>query len=759
MNSAILVVDDSLTVRMNLVEMLEAADLPVLACATGEEARTALSESRFALVILDVLLPDMDGITLLEEIRRSPAGRDTAVMLLSGETEVRDRIRGLRTGADEYIGKPYEPSYVVARARELLGRRQAAAAPARGTVLVIDDSLTFREALKEALEAAGHPVVTAKTGEEGLGLAAHVRPVAIVVDGVLPDIDGATVIRRIRFDAALRGTPCLLLTASADRDAEVRALEAGADAFVRKADDIGVVLARFKAMLRSAGAQAGESETESLLGPKKILAVDDSETYLQALGEALRAGRYDVVLAHSGEEALELLAVQPVDCILLDLLMPGVGGLETCRRLKAIPVMRDIPVVMLTAVEDRETMIEGLGAGADDFISKSSDFTVLQARVVAQLRRKQFEDENRRIREQILQKELEAAEAQAAIRLADLHREIAARDQELKTARAQAKLRLALDAAKMGEVVFDLSAGAVVHTPGFMALFGCPGERMLSADEIEGRYHPDDRQRIQAHQAAVVAGSAARYEIEHRVIWPDGSVHWLAGRGEMTGAGGEITAVYMDVTQRKLAEEHQKMMLDELNHRVKNSLATIQSIAFQTRRNAPTADEFDLSFDARLRALAGAHDLLSQKSWEGTALSEVLSQTLAPHMATDEAGQENIAFSGPAIHLGPNATITLGMAFHELATNACKYGALSSKRGRLSVQWRVDRTVAPARVKLTWTESDGPKVETPRRRGFGSRLIKDGLARELGADVTIDYDPAGLCCTIDLPVSSKLFAV
>jgi two-component system, NtrC family, sensor kinase len=420
MTRPVLVVDDSLTVRMSLVEMLEAAGFEVVACATGAEARKALAEARFALAILDVLLPDADGVELLDEIRRTPSAQDTAVMLLSTETEVRDRVRGLKTGADEYIGKPFEPSYLVARARELAQRGQAADAPTQETVLVVDDSLTFREALKQALEAADYRVVLADSGEEGLRLAAYVRPAAIVVDGVLPGIDGATVVRRIRFDAALRRLPCLLLTASADRDAEVRALEAGADAFVRKADDIGVILAKFKAMLRSAGAQVAGQDTASLLGPKKILAVDDSETYLQMLAGALREDSYDVVLARSGEEALELLSVQPVDCILLDLVMPGVGGLETCRQLKAVPVMRDIPVVMLTAVEDRETMIEGLGAGADDFISKSSDFAVLHARVVAQLRRKQFEDENRLIREQLLQKELEAAEARAAKEIAEV---------------------------------------------------------------------------------------------------------------------------------------------------------------------------------------------------------------------------------------------------------------------------------------------------------------------------------------------------
>jgi signal transduction histidine kinase len=189
-------------------------------------------------------------------------------------------------------------------------------------------------------------------------------------------------------------------------------------------------------MLRSAGAPVDDQSTASLLAPKKILTVDDSETYLQALADALRANGYEVVVARSGEEALRLLAVQPVDCILLDLLMPGIGGQETCRQVKAVPVLRDIPIIMLTALEDRQAMIEGLGAGADDYIAKSSDFEVLHARVLAQLRRKQIEDENRLIREQLLRRELEAAEALAARELAEtraaLVEELERKNQELE---------------------------------------------------------------------------------------------------------------------------------------------------------------------------------------------------------------------------------------------------------------------------------------------------------------------------------------
>ena len=419
MAGSVLIVDDSLTVRMDLLELLERAGLRAQASATIAAARRALAQDRFSLVILDVLLPDGDGIELLKEIRAMPSAAGTAVMLLSSETEIRDRIRGLTTGADEYVGKPYEAVYLVARARELVRSADGCTAPAVQTILFIDDSITFREALKEVLEEAGYRVLVAGTGEEGLRLAADQQPTAVIVDGQLPGIDGATVIRRIRLDAALRHLPCLLLTGSEDRDAEVRVLDAGADAFVRKEEDIGLILARLNAMLRSAGAQSAGPSTPSLLGPKKILAVDDSETYLQELAGALRADGYELVLARSGEEALDMLAVQQVDCLLLDLMMPGIGGLETCRRMKSVPEMRDIPVVMLTAREDHAAMIEGLSAGADDYVAKSAEFSLLRARVFAQVRRKQFADENRRMREQLLLTELEAAEGRAARELAE----------------------------------------------------------------------------------------------------------------------------------------------------------------------------------------------------------------------------------------------------------------------------------------------------------------------------------------------------
>ncbi len=417
MNRPVLIVDDSLTVRMDLSAAFEEAGMAVLVAKTIAEARAILEKENIGVVVLDVLLPDGDGTDLLTEIRSRPERRETAILMLSTEADVKDRIRGLRRGADEYVGKPYDAKHVVAAARRL---RRPGKPPSGGetSVLLIDDSLTYRETMGDLFCDAGFTVLRAASGEEGLGMVAVHRPSVVIVDGNLPGMDGATVIRRIRLDAALRGIPCILLTGADDKGAELMALEAGADAFLRKEEEAEVILARTAAVLRGASPTVS-GEIGSLHGPHKVLAVDDSKTFLHQTADVLREEGYDVVLAQSGEEAIELLAVQPVDCILLDLMMPGMGGKEACQRIKSTPKLRDIPLILLTAVEDRGAMLDGLSAGADDYISKSSEFEVLKARVRAQIRRKQFEDENRRIREELLRKELDAAEARAATELAE----------------------------------------------------------------------------------------------------------------------------------------------------------------------------------------------------------------------------------------------------------------------------------------------------------------------------------------------------
>jgi two-component system NtrC family sensor kinase len=476
MTHTVLIVDDSLTVRMDLHEAFEADGFNTILCANGEQARAAFAERQFDVAVLDVLLPDADGVELLRELRARPGFEATVTVLLSSEAEVADRLLGLRTGADEYVGKPYDATYVVARARQLLGDGTRPGTDTRMTVLVIDDSITFREQLRELLEPEGYAVLTAASGEEGLRTAADRRPQAVIVDGVMPGIDGATVIRRIRLDPALRDTPCLLMTASDDYATEVQMLEAGADAFVRKHQDLAVVLAKLAAVLRTSADHLPLS-IGSLHGPGKVLAVMLDRQRLGVIGEALREDGYDVVAAVNGDDALDLLAAQPVDCIVL-----GLDGdaRETCARIKEVPQIGDTPLVMTGDHDD--ALLECLAAGADDYVRSADGPETLRAHVRAQIRRKQSLDESRRIREELMRRELDAAGERAARQLAEtraaLVEELEWRNRELE--------------AFSGSVSHDLR--------GPLQIISSFAETML--DEDEEPLTPGARHRIERIHAA-----------------------------------------------------------------------------------------------------------------------------------------------------------------------------------------------------------------------------------------------------------------
>jgi PAS domain S-box-containing protein len=389
--SSVLIVDDSLTVRKDLEEAFGGAGFEPTLCSDLRGAREALSRSAFSVVVLDILLPDGDGLELLSEMRSSRQHAETPVLLLSTEAEIQQRVRGLQMGANEFVGKPYDRAQLVARARNLLREPDPRALYGRGPVLVVDDSLTAREELRTVLELAGFEVVTAASGEEGLLAAAGRRPSAAVVDGIMPGMDGASFIRQLRADAALRSTPCILLTASG-AVGELPALEAGADAYVLKDEGHAVVLARLQALVKGASPRSGV--TGGILSPKRIVAVEDGEAPLREITARLRQDGHDVVLAGSPAEALQLMSVDTVDCVLLDeAAVPS--PLEACRRMKSDPARRNVPLLLVGAGEERQVAVEAINAGADDYVTIASGPEVLRARIRAQLRRKQFEDENR----------------------------------------------------------------------------------------------------------------------------------------------------------------------------------------------------------------------------------------------------------------------------------------------------------------------------------------------------------------------------
>jgi two-component sensor histidine kinase len=263
--------------------------------------------------------------------------------------------------------------------------------------------------------------------------------------------------------------------------------------------------------------------------------------------------------------------------------------------------------------------------------------------------------------------------------------------------------------------------------------------------------HPDDRRLDSDNFAALVSGNTDTYQAEKRLVRRDGSIIWVALSASMVrddnGQPLYGIRVVQDITELKSAQDRQKMLLDELNHRVKNMLATVQSVAMQTRRRATDLDAFTRAFEGRLMALNRAHELLTREIGSGVLLGDLVLGTVAPY--EDQPG-ERFRLSGPAIRLGSEVAVTLAMALHELTTNAVKYGALSIPQGRISVNW----TALPGGpMTVDWTETCGPPVAEPAARGFGSDLIERGLARQFGGTAVLEFNKEGLRCLINAPLS------
>jgi two-component sensor histidine kinase len=208
-------------------------------------------------------------------------------------------------------------------------------------------------------------------------------------------------------------------------------------------------------------------------------------------------------------------------------------------------------------------------------------------------------------------------------------------------------------------------------------------------------------------------------------------------------------AAQREIAERREAEKHRELLINELNHRVKNTLATVQSIAAQSLRTSAVEAEVRTRIDARLIALSDAHNLLTEHNWEGTTLNRVVEMALRPHRSDRE---ERFEIHGPEVYLSPKTALAIAMALHELATNAIKYGALSKEAGQVSLRWEFENSQGEQRLNMIWCETGGPPVTAPSRKGFGTRLIERGLAAELGGSVQLAYPASGVVCTIDTPV-------
>ena len=323
---------------------------------------------------------------------------------------------------------------------------------------------------------------------------------------------------------------------------------------------------------------------------------------------------------------------------------------------------------------------------------------------------------------------------------------------------SERRLRLALGVAGMAIVEFDQKKSVVSSVTNGANVLGLdlqpnePFEHVLP--QFMSAVHPEDRDRVLIRQN-LTRETAQSFHDEFRIIRPDGSTAWIEMRGEVlqdeTGAPARLLAASLDITSRKAAEEHLQLVLHELTHRAKNFLTVIQAIATQTARRNTSVPEFLSAFSQRIQGLGASHDLLVKSNWGGVPIEELVRVQLAPFGGVDGS---RIKASGDPVILKADVLQSLGLAMHELATNATKYGALSVPKGVVQIKWAEDKNQSERRFKMSWVEKNGPPVKTPKSKGFGQVIIQGSLAAVLKGDVKLAYNPKGIIWDVDAPLDA-----
>lgn len=452
----------------------------------------------------------------------------------------------------------------------------------------------------------------------------------------------------------------------------------------------------------------------------KFLLVDDLDENLVALEALLRRDDLELIKAKSGAEALEMLLVNDIALALLDVQMPGMDGFELAELMRGLERTRRVPIIFVTALSADETRrFRGYETGAVDYLQKPIDPQVLanKAGVFFELARQRQELRDNAAK---LQEALDQAQAHA-------------------------------DNSPLALVQFDSAFRITSWSDGARRLFG------WLPHDVLGRSYKDidwlratESDRFDATAAPLLQGQGAGRDIcELTSYAQDGTCvfgEWyVSALFDRFGKLSSLSAQILDITERKRAEETQRLLVGELNHRVKNTLATVQAVATQTLRHSSDAATFAKTFVGRIQSLAKAHSLLSDATWSGACVAKIISDQL--DLGTLDCTR--FSASGPAIQLKPQSALHLAMIVHELATNAGKYGAHSTPTGSVAVEWTVQGTV----LQLYWRERGGPAVDPVRPKGFGTRMIEQSAKAE-GGQATMNAGPDGLTWAITMEMGS-----
>lgn len=439
-----------------------------------------------------------------------------------------------------------------------------------------------------------------------------------------------------------------------------------------------------------------------------VLVVDDNADLRDYLRRLL-APHYRLEIVADGNAALAAVARRKPDLVLTDVMLPGLDGLQLLKMLRGDPDTSTIPVIMLSARAGEESRIEGLSTGADDYLIKPFSARELLARIEAQLKMAHYRAQ--------ATKALQASEE---------------RFRAFVTASSDSIYRMTPDWKQLH----------VLEGKDFIADTDSPSELWIS------KYISADDQPTVIAAIREAIEQKTVFDLEHRVIRIDGSLGWTHSRAiPIIDTDGEIVEWFgaaRDVSERKQAEETQKLLMNELNHRVKNMLATVHAIAQQTLRRSKDPAAFADSFGGRLQSMSRMHSLLTSTNWEGADLHEIIRDQLPPGAFDDNRA----VASGPSVRLEPQMAMHTALMLHELGTNSVKYGALSKAEGKISIGW----TVCGDALRLDWRERGGPPIKAPVGRGFGTTLIEQTVRGEGGsANRSIEAD--GIHWELVLPLA------
>jgi two-component sensor histidine kinase len=468
-----------------------------------------------------------------------------------------------------------------------------------------------------------------------------------------------------------------------------------------------------------------------------VLLVDDQPGKLLANEEILRDLGENLVKTSSAREALEYLLKNDAAVVLIDVCMPELDGFQLAALIRDHPRFERTAIIFISAVQVTDVdRLRGYEMGAVDYVPVPVVPAVLRAKV------KVFAELYRKTRE------LERLNAELERRVAERTAELEASNARLM--QSEEGRSLALAAGQMGSWDWDLVTNAWKWDEGQYHIFGVDRDRdrdrtKLTLDDMRAMIHPEDWDRLQEIGQSISRG-ARTSQTEFRVLRPDGTVRWCIGTAAASLDDADrvvrISGVTLDITDRKEADERQDLLAREVDHRARNALAVVQSIVRLTR--ASSIESYGAAVEGRIKALARAHALLSESRWQGADLRALVVEELAPYRVGDT---DKVSIEGPDVSLLPHLAQGLALALHELATNAAKYGALSSAAGTVELSWQ--RTAEW--LILRWVERGGPPVTPPATRSFGLKVIRAGVEQQLDGKVVFDWQPQGLACTMSIP--------